>query len=41
MLAAKKALPKGDLDHFVTEVQGRVDKFEEENKFGGLTEKEI
>ena len=41
MRAAKKSLPQGSLENYAATVNAKVEKFEEENKFGGLTKAEI
>ena len=38
---AKKKLPHGTLESYITEIKAKVETFEEERKYGGLTDKEI
>ena len=39
--AAQKKLPKGTLENYAAEVQGKIERYEEEKKMGGLTQGEI
>ena len=38
---AQKTLPRGTLENYAASVKAKVEKYEEEKKMGGLTEKEI
>lgn len=41
MRLAKKSLPGGTLENYAAQVKAKVITFEEENKFDGLTEREV
>lgn len=41
MAHANSQMPKGSLEHYAQTVQAKVEQFEEEKKFGGLTEEEL
>ncbi len=38
---ANQQMPRGSLEHYAQTVQAKVEQFEEEKKFGGLTEEEL